>query len=141
IQNTAADTAVVQDQLDTANQILKEKKAEKQLQTEEIAELEKAVTELEVTYNAFTTVLDSFDSNHAEVNGDLVVVISTLPGTVNLTSISHATGLAISGTAPSEEEVRAYATALRASDRFSRVIVSNIIRTEGGMSFNFTINK
>ena len=141
IQNTATDTAAAQAELDTLNQLLKEKRAENQLQTEEIGELEKEVSELEVTYDAFATVLDSFDSNHAEVNGDLAVVISTLPSVVKLTSISHATGLAISGTAPSEEEVLAYATALRASGRFSQVIVSNIRRTEGGMSFNFKLSK
>ncbi len=141
IRNTAADTAAGQDQLDTVKQILNEKKPENQLQTEEIAELEKAVAELEVTYDAFATVLDSFGSNHAEVNGDLAVVISALPGTLSLTSISHATGLAISGTAPSEGEVLAYATALRASDRFSQVIVSSIKRTKDGMSFNFALNK
>ncbi len=139
-KNTVTSNAVMQTQLDSANHLLQQRDTQRQLQVKEIADLEKKIAELQVTNNAFTTALKSFDSKHAEVNGDLRVVTSTLPGTVNLGSVNYAdTGVTIDGTALTEKEVLAYATTLRASGRFSQVIVSSMIRTKDGMSFSLTL--
>ena len=142
VQNASANNASIRAELDASNQLLNQRYSAQQSLQRDIASLEKEVAELEATHSAFTSVLNSFDSKRAEVNGDLAIAISTLPDTVNLPRIAYATvGLNIAGTAPSEKEVLAYATALRASGRFSQVIISNIRRTGGGMSFNFTLSK
>ena len=133
VQNTTADTASLQVQLDTTSQLLQQKLTQQQSLKKEIAELEQKVAGLEATNNAFTTVLNNFGRQQEIVNGDLGVSTSkgVLPSTVNLSSISHASvTLTITGTAPSETEVLAYADALRGSDRFSQVIVSRIQKTE-----------
>ena len=142
VQNTSANNASIRAQLDAANQLLNQKYTAQQSQEKHIAGLEKEVADMEAAHTTFTSALNSFHSNHTEVNSDLAVAISTLPGTVNLGSIAYAaTGLTISGMAPGEDEVLAYATALRASGRFSQVIISSIRRNEDGMSFNFMLSK
>ncbi len=141
IQSTVADTASLRAQLDAANQLLKQKHAQQQSQRGEIAELERKVAELEVTSNAFTTVLNNFGRQHEIVNGDLKAAILSLPSTVVLSSITHAsTELTISGVSPSETEVFAYASTLREGGRFSQVTVSSIEKTENGTSFILTLS-
>jgi len=142
VQSTAADIASLRAQLDTTNQLLKLKHVEQQAQQEQIAELEKKVAELEAAREPFTTVLSNFGRQQEIVNGDLEVATShlTLPGSVNLSGIAHASvEFTISGMSPSETEVLVYADALRDTERFSQVIVSGVEKTEDGVSFTLTL--
>jgi len=140
VQSAAADVASLQAQVNTANHLLEQKQAEQQLQREVIAGLETEVAELEVTRDAFTGVLRDFSRHQAIVNGDLKVTISTLPSSVDLSSITHASAeLTISGMSPSETQILYYANALRNSARFSQVLISAIEKTEAGMSFTLTL--
>ena len=64
-----------------------------------------------------------------------------MPDTIDLAEISH-TGeeLTISGVAPSETEILAYAKELRATGRFSEVIISTIWEAGEGLDFGLTLN-
>jgi len=87
-------------------------------------------------------VFNNFGRQREIVNGDLQLVISdaTLPGTVELNNINHASAeLAVGGMSPSETEVLTYADALRDSGMFSQVIVSNIEETEDGVIFTLLL--
>lgn len=137
VQSTAADTVLLRGELDTINQLIKQNLAQRQ----DIAELEVKVGEIEASGDTFTTVFNNFGKHHIEVNGDLRVAANTLPGTVDLSSITHASaGLTINGMALSETEVLAYARAVRAGGRLPHVIVSSIEKTEDGMSFTLTLS-
>ncbi|MBA7650273.1 hypothetical protein ES703_58076 [subsurface metagenome] len=140
VRSSATDIVSLQAQLDTTNQLIEQREAQQQSQKEAIAELENKVVELEEINNAFTTVRKSFNIQRGIVNADLVAATSNLPGTSDFSRISHASvELTISGKSPNEMEVLTYANALRASGRFSQVIVSSIQKTEEGVSFTLTL--
>lgn len=139
VQDAAAITVSLQAQVDTTKHSLQQGQAKQQLQKKEIAELEKKLAETERTRDAFTRVLQDFSRQQKIVNGDLVVATSALPTPV-LVRASHASvELTLSGVSPNEEEVLAYASALRGSGRFSQVIISHIAKTENGMTFTLSL--
>ena len=141
VQGAAAGTSLLRTELDTANQEIGQRLAEMQAQRQHIAGLETEAGEVEVSRDTFNAVSYYINKGHYRVNGDLEVTMSVLPGTVNLSGISYAgEGLTITGTAPAETEVLAYASALRASGDFSRVVISSMTRTETGMSFGLTLS-
>ena len=140
VQNTVANTALLQDQLDTTNQFLKQKHTQQQSQKQEIAGQERKIAGLEANNNAFTAVLNNFGSQQEVVNSDLEVTTSTLPSDVNLINIAHAdAGLTITGVSPTEIEVLTYASDLRASGRFAQVVVSSMAITDDGVRFTLTL--
>jgi type IV pilus assembly protein PilM len=142
VQGAATDTALQQAQLNATNQLLQQKFTQQQSQKKEITELEQKVSESEATYSSFAAVLNNLSRWRAMVNGDLTLSASTstLPSDIDLSGINHAmVTLTISGTSPSETEVLAYAGELRASGRFSQVIVSSIQKAEDGMDFELTL--
>ncbi len=131
VQNAAADTVSQRVQLDATNQFLKQRQAKQQSQRKEIDELEKQVAELEITRDAFASVLHDFSRQQEIANGDLKVATSTLPSTVDLVSITRSSaGLTISGKSPSEAEVLLYASSLGASGRFSETIIAHMKKIE-----------
>ena len=143
VQSANADTALLQTQLDTTNQVVMQNYAKQQSQQKDIAELEGKVVELEVTYNALATVLNNFGRQREIVNGDLRVTTFNLLSSIDLGSITHASAeLTISGMVPNEMEmdVLTYASALRKSGRFSQVIVSSIEKTEDGVLFELSLS-
>ena len=142
-QGAVGDTASLQAQVDFANQLLEVRQEKQQIQGEEITELQKQIDELEVANDSFTSVLNNFGRQQVIVNGDLesAISISTLPSTVDLSIISHAsTELVISGMSPSETEVLEYASALRDTGRFPQVIITSIGKTESGVNFTLTLS-
>jgi len=139
-QGAAAGTAALRTQLNTINQILIEKQTQEQAQMEEITELEKQIAEIEASRDTFDAAINNFSQQRDEVNGDLALAIHVLPGSVTLSSITQEYDvLTISGVAPSEDVVLSYATKLRASDRFSQVVVSIIEKTCAGMNFTLDL--
>ncbi|MFC1957486.1 type IV pilus biogenesis protein PilM [Chloroflexota bacterium] len=140
VQDITIATASMQAQLNSTNQRLQLKQAQQQLQENEIAELEKIVAGLEETSNALTGVFNNFSSQQEIVNGDLKVTMSALSGTVGLVSITHSgVGLVISGVSPGETGVLEYADALRASGRFSQVVISAMGKDENEMKFTLIL--
>ncbi len=141
VQSANTDTASLQAQLDITTQRVMQKHAEQQSQKKEIAGLERKVAELEVTFKSFFTVLNNFGRQQGIVNGDLKMTTSTLVSSIDLTGITHASAkLTISGMSPSESEILAYAKKLRASGRFSQVVISSIEKTEDGLIFELSLS-
>jgi len=136
IQNVAAEADALRYQLDAANQLI----GQTQVQRENIAELEKKLEAAEASRDSFTVTLDNFAQQRDIINGDLKKTTSTLPGTADLTGIEHSGDeLVIEGVAPSAAEVVSYAKSLRASGRFSRIIVSMDKTEDGDMSFSLIL--
>lgn len=136
VQNTAADVASLQAELDTTNQLL----IQEQRQMNDIAELERKVGEAVTARDTLAGVHSFFGQQRTEVSDDLRVAMRTLPGTVDLSSLTRGNpGLTLSGMALSEEGVWTYANNLSANVRFSQVIVSSIRQTEDGVSFSLIL--
>ena len=141
-RSAAGDTASLQTQLEGAQLLLNLKHTQQQSQKKHITELEEKIVEVEATSNTFTGVFNNFGRQREIVNGDLQLVISdaTLPSTVELKNINHASAeLTVGGMSPSETEVLTYADTLRDSGMFSQVIVSNIEETEDGVIFTLLL--
>jgi len=131
VRDAAADTALLRGELNTVNQVIEQRLAQVQAQKQNVAELETNVSQVEASRDTFLAVIDYIEDEQYTVNGDLEVTMSVLPGTIDLTEISHASPeLNIRGIAPSEVEVLSYAKKLRASGRFSQVVISSVERSE-----------
>jgi len=140
LRSSATDIALLQAELNTTNQLIAQRVAQRQSQNKVISELENKVAELEEINNAFATVRKNFNIQRGIIDGDLQAATNSLPSTSDFIRVSHASvELTISGKSPDETTVLAYANALRASGRFSQVIVSLIQKTEEGVSFTLTL--
>ena len=89
----------------------------------------------------FTLTLISLKAQDSEVDGNLGVVISSLPSNVSLSSINHDDNiLTIDGWSPSEREVLSYLGKLDASGKFAEITISRMTRIEGeGMDFTLML--
>ena len=89
----------------------------------------------------FTLTLISLKAQDSEVDGNLGVVISSLPRDINLGSINQDDGiLTIDGWSPSEKGVLSYLGELDASGKFTEITISSMTRSEGeGMDFTLTL--
>lgn len=129
IQNTSADIASIQSQLDTTDHVLQQKLAERQKLTGQITELEKKIAEAETSGGNFAAVLAYLEKQSNHINDNLEVTVNSLPSTVSLTSISHSNPiLTIKGGAPSEEEILSYLRELEASGKFSDITITSLKR-------------
>jgi len=133
IQGASADTVLLCDQLDSANQ----KISQRQELKEEIVDLEKKIAEAEVADSNFTTALYSLEKQGNEVNGNLEVIVKSLPSAVSLSSISYANGIfTLNGRATNEKEVLSYLRNLDTNGSFSEISINSITRIEGqGVDF------
>jgi len=137
VQDAAADTVSLRDELNNIGQLIEQRQAQRQ----EIAGLQTEVERVEASRGIFSAAVDYIEDRRYIVNGDLEAATSALPDTIDLGEVSHTgEGLTISGAAPSETEILAYAKELRATGRFSEVIISSILRTDGEMDFGLTLN-
>jgi len=141
VQNAFASTKLLKKEMDAMNQVIEQRLEETKALKEEIAELEAQVEETESALAAFNAVNFYIEDRQYVVNGDLEVITTTLPDTINLRTITHGgDALRIGGVAPSEVEVLAYARDLRDSGRFPEVIVSTLAKNEqDSMDFMLTL--
>jgi len=133
VQSSTAETALLQSQVDATNRLLKHRQEILQLQMAEIAEMEKKVTESEVTRNLFIGVTHELSRQQEIVNGDLALATHTWPTDIDmyLTRVTHTSDtLTITGTAQSKRDVSVYAKILRGSGRFSPTLISFLQKTE-----------
>ncbi len=125
VQSAAADTLLLQKQLDTINQRI----SQGQGTLDTIERLEQKVNEAEVSRDSFTSALSSLETLSTGVNKNLELIIKKVPGSVNLTGINYSNNmLVINGKSPSEKEVLSYLDALNSSGGFTEIIVSNMSR-------------
>ena len=100
-----------------------------------------SVRKIDVEGVDFTLTLGSLDRQNDGTNGNLGVIVSSLPSTLSLTSISHGDGiLTITGRSPGEVELLSYLRSLDNSGRFAEVIITSMRRVEDeGMDFTFVL--
>ena len=117
------------------------------VQAKDISALNKQVSSLEATSDAFTTTLHDFRVARDEINTDLGEV-SKLPGEVDLNSVSHGgSTVTVTGTGDDEDAVFHYARQLRDAEdsegnrRFSLVVITNMGKQEHQTSFTLRLVK
>ena len=112
------------------------------VRAQDVIALNEQASSAEATADAFTTTLGDFGVGRDEVNADLSEINSSLPGTVDLKSVSHGGGtVTVAGTGDDEDAVFRYAENLRASGRFSLVVITNMSKQEHQMSFTLRLIK
>ncbi len=137
IQITATDIASIHGQLNTTDQLLQQKLSQRQGLELNITALENKIATVETAQNSFTTTLTSLEKQSNEINGNLKITVTSLPATVNLSSISQSGSLlTLIGNSLSEKEILSYLRNLDASGRFSEVTIINMRRVEdAGIDF------
>jgi len=129
IQGASANIASLQAQLDSSQHILKYKQSQKAELVENITQLEQRIAATKASHDTFTAVLTGLDEQGDGTNGDLETTINCLLSSINLTRISHTQDmLTVSGRAPNEAEVLAYARNLDNSGQFSGVTIASLTR-------------
>jgi len=136
-QSASADIASTRAQLTSTEQALQQRTSQRQELAGNVTELQNRIAELEASRESITAALGFLETQSAGVNRDLEVAIKSLPGTISLSSISHANSmLTISGRAPTERDVLSYITKLDTSGRFGDIAITNMTRMEDeGMEF------
>ncbi|HEY51299.1 MAG TPA: pilus assembly protein PilM [Dehalococcoidia bacterium] len=130
IQNTSADIAEIREQVNTTNQLLQQRTAQRQTYSATIDGLNQKIANAETSGGNFALAVSNLETQSHKVNGDLEVTVSLLPETVSLTSISYSNNtLTIKGNASSEEDVLSYLKELEATERFSHITITNFRRT------------
>jgi Tfp pilus assembly protein PilN len=142
IQNTAADTAEMQSQLDTTNQLLQQKMGQKQKYTDAIAGLQQKIKGAETSGGNFALAVSNLETQSEAMNGNLEITVNSLPETVSLTGISQThNSMALRGQAQSEEDILSYLRELEASERFSSITITSLsITSDGNINFNVVLN-
>jgi len=137
-QSTFTDITETRNQLNTTNQLLQQKMAQRQIYADSIADLQKEITSAETSGGNFALAVSSLETQSEAVNGNLIVTVNSLPETVSLTSINqNRETLTISGRAPSETDVLSYLRKLEDSERFSSITIINLKKTaDGHTDFN-----
>ena len=139
IQNSSADIAAIRERLNTTDQLLQQKLVQKQILAEKVAGLEKKIAQTKTSGGNFAAAVTSLEKQTSVVNGNLEVTMNNLPGSINLSNVSHTSGtLTIRGMAPTEEEVLSYLRELEESGRFSTITITSLRRVAGA-SMDFTL--
>lgn len=130
IQNTSADIAEIREQVNTTNQLLQQRTAQRQTYSATIDGLNQKIANAETSGGNFALAVSNLETQSHKINGDLEVTVSLLPETVSLTSISYSNNtLTIKGNASSEEDVLSYLKELEATERFSHITITSFRRT------------
>ncbi len=138
-QNTSADIAKMQEQLNTTSQLLQQKMAQRQQSLDAIHEIEQKLVETETLHGNMAAAVSSLENQSREVNGDLEVTVNSRPETVHLTNINHSgDALTFKGWAESEEEFLSYLRALETSERFPSITITTI-RQAADRSVDFNV--
>jgi type IV pilus assembly protein PilM len=129
--NRASHTDALRSDLDTVNTNIAQEHTDIESLKEQVDLLEPQFTTLEAITDIFDNTFTSLGAVRADINGDLQQIASVLPKDVNLTDLNH-TGdaLRVWGIASDEDDIFEYARDLRASGRFSVVIISSIEAVE-----------
>jgi type IV pilus assembly protein PilM len=131
IQDAAGSIDSLDNKIDATEFIIEQRQSQKKELADNIAALEKKLASVEKTCQKFTATLDNIGKQGDIINGDLKAAVNNLVHGVDLGNINHSgQNLSISGQAPSEVEVLAYARNLDASGRFSEVTIANMNRVE-----------
>jgi type IV pilus assembly protein PilM len=97
----------------------------------ELIPLEEQLLEVQTTTDMLEAQLTGLEDDLDKTNRDIIEVANLLPDNVKLLAIhySNVSEMTLSGSAPSESEIFAYARALRSGGRFPNVIIKSITRS------------
>lgn len=143
--NRASHTDVLSSELDSVDSQIAQENDEIVALQEQVQLLEPQFASLEAITAIFDNTFTSLGAVREEVNGDLDQISGLLPKDINLTEVNHAgDSLTVVGIAPDEDDIFKYARDLRASGRFSAVIISAIEAIEEeeevkGFQFEFLL--
>jgi len=143
ISTASANIASTSEQLTLTNQVLMEKQAKKRQLSNEIAELQNRLVEVESSLTAFNRALETLDRLGANIDSNFNVTMENLPKLVQLSSI-HCTSssLNINGMAYSEDEIISFARSLDSCGHFSQTTISSLARSgTGEMGFNLVVSR
>jgi len=139
IQNTSSDIAKLHSQLNATNLLLQQKLAQKQKLTDTLADMENKIKQTKTSGGNFAAAVVNLEKQSNALNGDLEVLMNSLPATVSLATVSHSSHTCtMKGGAPDEEEILSYLRALDASGRFSDITINNMSRAQDE-SIDFTV--
>jgi len=137
-------TTALRNELTTISQKVVSQLAQTENMNKEIAALEEQISSVEATADAFTATRDELTAGKDEINGDLSQINSCLPGTKDdrLVSVTHSGDtVTVTGLASDEDAVFSYARALRATNRFALVVITDMHEEEHQSGFTLTLSK
>ena len=106
-----------------------------------IKALREQVDAAQATAGQVASSLAGWDASRDLVSGDLWEVYNSLPTGVSLDSVARSeAGVNLGGTAGDESSILDYARTLKDGGRFSTVVVNNITRGDGSVSFSMILN-
>jgi hypothetical protein len=135
MQSTSANISSMQSQLDSTNQFISQKSLQRIALTKTISDLEKQADAAKKADDKIKTSIDTITNNQEMITGDLLLALSGLSPTINLTSISESGSvLIIEGESPNENEVQLfsqailqYARTLDQSKRYSESTITALV--------------
>jgi type IV pilus assembly protein PilM len=141
IQNTSSEMAATRGELETTEQLLQQRTELKQSLGQNIAELEKQITEAQTSGGNFAAAVALIEQQVGRVNGNLEVTVAQISGGVSLATIGQSNpSLNLVGSAPSREAILAYLGELQASGQFSQVTITSIRKaSDERMDFTATL--
>jgi Tfp pilus assembly protein PilN len=150
MQSTAANMEAIQAQLDTTNQVVNQKIAQKQELNKAVTDLKKQSAAAKLVYDDLALSLNALKTGQETINGNLSLVLSVLPPNVELKGVQESMDrLTITGQSNNEAEVLRYARDLDASGRFAEVTISSLainlpdkgsVEKTGNISFTLTLD-
>ncbi len=134
LQNNTANIANLQSQLDNTNQMVAQQSKRQSALNASIADLNHKVAAAQAISQNLDLVLQALHNQQGYVNGDIQVTLKNLPPQISISNISESVDrLTITGSAPTESDVRQYAQtildyarSLAQSNRFSQSTVSSL---------------
>jgi type IV pilus assembly protein PilM len=143
VQNTSANIASMQYQLDNTNQMVNQVQTQKKTLTTDVTDLEKKVAAVKRSNDTVSQAVKILGQVQEGVKGDLQVAITSLPSSLRITEISHAVvTLTVNGTAQDEGGVLSYARGLDNTGRFKEVTVAALkMNKDGGLDFSIILKR
>jgi Tfp pilus assembly protein PilN len=101
--------------------------------------MENKIKQTKTSGGNFAAAVANLEKQSNGLNGDLEVLMNSLPATVSLATVSHSSHTCtMKGRAPDEEEILSYLRELDASGRFSDITINNMRRAPDE-SIDFTV--
>ena len=130
VQNAAAKIEDDQYTLESTQNRLEQRQAQKKELVESIAVTEKKLTSMKVERNNYSAALESMNNKANLVNGDLKAIVDNAVTDLELYEINNTgTQLALFGQAATEQEVMNYVRKLQDTGRFTEITISSLTRT------------
>jgi len=132
-QIAVSDVASLRVDLNTTEELLQQRQAQRKELSDRVDELQKEITEIDASRDKLVAALDSIEEQNEGVNLNLSATVNNLRENMSLSSIGYTAGiLTINGNIPNEDEMILYLRDLEASGKFSVITITNMKRIEDG---------